>query len=338
MDHDKHQYYAAVIGNIPIEAEQHFTEVKRVDQQRFSELEKEQQWSQAEHMGSIINHLRSYFDCDQYYTFRCVVRGEDVWEVTSYLYCIHDAIPKCREPISPWRSDFLRHVFGNRVVHVDDFKDDSKNPIRIVIPSVIHTSTTNIRNSMNRRSVFSSDERYQQLLAQLQDLENTYADIYVLEGSRPHLSQLREISKYATVILFYNTEGDYYANHHFEKSYFEFYSIYRMLELFSEYQWFIKFGARYRITNPSIIYKICSNVPKMKLYQPHRTYINTTQLVSVLFSYPYSYAQRLKDRLEQQLSDDSEIIASESVFYDPDAQHVPNLHIHGLDEIGRAHV
>lgn len=336
-DIDQVELFAVTIGEFPEEVSKRFVRHVSVDMEDFGN--KSGEWHLADKGPSLYHYLCAYMpECDHFYSFRTIIRVDDGMvtslEVSSDQYCGGGVDAR-----QPWTSFLLKHIFSDRVKHIDSMTlDRSTKTVRILIPSTIYTSSRRIDNSDNRRSIFTAEERFEQLLAQVRDLyhirdELPPFEVFVLEGSRPRLTHLRQLSRYATVVLFYETKGEYYANEHPVKSYFEFYSVYRMLRFMRNYKWFIKFGARYRpIGDP--IRPLLRSRPCGKIIPGKHTFTGQPIMNSVLFSYPYgSFTRYLLERLRNQLASDHNHESSESIFLHPTTEHIEQLSVYGWDGV-----
>lgn len=203
--------------------------------------------------------------------------------------------------------------------------------IIFLIPSVISPST-NPFNYTPKRSVFSSNERFQQTLAQVKAI-CSYGQVFLLEGSELTVSQLLELTPYVRVVYFTkNEQGNHYANRHPNKSIYEVYVMRRMLEVLS-FKWIFKFGGRYHLLPTFNLSFFLRDKPVFKtLIGYTRTYIVECVIYSIPGTYRNKYIDIYREIIKRLEGNDS-IENLLYVYSKDDCYTVPYLHVIGNDAI-----
>ena len=159
-----------------------------------------------------------------------------------------------------------------------------------IIPSVIHVQVT-------RPNLFTSEERFQQTIEQLDSIRSHDPDAIILLFEGAHLSseEQEEFSKRVDLLCLCFTNGKirHIVHEHFNKNLFEVWLFDTVLPLLIPYEWshVCKFGGRYRLNHPD---KKCnqlfSDKPLMKQkIHPFENGTVMTYVEPVFFSFPRKY-------------------------------------------------
>lgn len=127
----------------------------------------------------------------------------------------------------------MKTLYKDKVIKPCNIQKYNHNHnIIMCIPSVIRTSNNPI-DSTEYRTVFTHEERLEQTIKQLKSINSLNKDIqsYLIEGSFLNLKDLKELSKYSTVVLFCkDKKANYYSNISSNKSIYEVYCMKYMFE------------------------------------------------------------------------------------------------------------
>lgn len=232
------------------------------------------------------------------------------------------------------RQILFEKLFGDRII-VPNSGPLPPSTIVFCIPSVIRTSSNSLMNT-SIRSVFTSEERFQQTLEQLISLTTLVGNVYLMEGSRLNISELTKLSQYARIILTtLDTKANYLANVHPNKSAYEVWCIRYMLENL-ESDWLFKFGGRYSIQPSFDISTFLKPKPVFKIIKGENTYTGNPIVITVLYSIPKSFREEYKkiyDNMLDQLCSSNNIAIEDLLCLNSsgEREEVEYLHVLGRD-------
>ena len=269
-------------------------------------------------------------------------RGNDV-QILSDISFRYNTFEFIRDSNIHLRKLLFDRMYGGSVCDFENFNPVpiNKNQVMFCIPSVINISENPYTASMicNKRSLFTGHERFAQTLRQVKRLKETIRDcvIYLLEGSHITFSEMKELSKYSTVILFtLDKQGNMYANENRNKSLYEMYAIKNIVERQVEFGWMIKFGARYNICNSFDIDRYKGSTPMFKKLDGPITYAGKDILECVIYSIPYNYREKMLSIYNNVLETNQDTgIAIENLFhtYIKDYTHMKVCNVVGKDGV-----
>jgi hypothetical protein len=216
---------------------------------------------------------------------------------------------------------------------IPKFSDEYK--ATFLIPSVVRVTNNPLFCSQNR-SVFTPEERFNQLLEQVKSVNKHGCIPIVLEGSELTLIELSQLSEYAYVVLFkHDKHGDLYANTHRNKSIYEVYVVEKLLSKITT-GWVFKFGGRYKLTDLFDLSSFLKDKPVMTTVYGQFTYTNQLIAESILYSLPMDnvdmWKKSFKNMMADMLKNDTSI-ENMMVKYITEFHNVTTLGIIGRDGV-----
>jgi hypothetical protein len=241
------------------------------------------------------------------------------------------------------RASVWKALFQDRVMELQTWTPPTESvDIAVIIPSVIEPSTLPLSYT-SRRSVFSSLERLNQTIHQLQSIDqftqsSTYTiQTFIMEGSPIDLHAMKQLSQSATVILCVtDPSASHYANTHLNKSVYETYVMHAALVSSLRASWIFKFGGRYRWLPGFNISFYLRKHPSIKFISSDRSFNGRPIVECVLYSLPETYREQWIQQYQQwiqQLSQSEQSI--EEIMYESLELAIPldHLSIVGRDAI-----
>jgi hypothetical protein len=214
-------------------------------------------------------------------------------EILSEYYVSHNSV---KYHIKDIPNSLRKQVLGyfKNVYDYSDCPIINKCQAIFFIPNIIH-----IEKNDTLRNVFSSEERFNQLLCQVKSIQDNikdiYVKIYILELSQPslrHLLILQNIGVDGVILFNKDPQALSYA-HDANKNKSEVYLIQKMIEKIDKENFFghiVKFGGRYVLNkhfNKELFFQdkpVFRVIPKL--------YDNTSVAESILYSIPYDYIDK----------------------------------------------
>lgn len=191
------------------------------------------------------------------------------------------------------RHKIYSDIFNNKVIDINNFKDISVETDNLfIVPSTICTSTNGIIG--NSRSLFSHDERFNHTIEQIKSIKKFYptCTIIMAEGTQISLEYMYKLLCCGVdyIIMFNDDEkGNFFANTHQNRSYYEIYAQYRILtSTFTklQYDYYFKFGARYILED-----KVDNDYSDFnffgKVISKEFAYDTTEYMVAVIYCFKY---------------------------------------------------
>lgn len=264
------------------------------------------------------------------------VNGGDV----KYIYNLPNAT----------RRHLFNILFRKKVFDYDSMPLQSGNSATF-IPSVIHTSQQPLDYN-DYRSVFSPRERFQQTLDQCKTLALVETNVYVCEGSKLDLFELKLLSNLANVVLFAcDEQGFYYANVCQNKSLYEIYVMKNMITKFdiNEHGYYTKFGGRYSLHNldqfetySKHVYKRIDNDKCIIKHIPSTLSYGSNNIIEcIIYSIPSYYKHQFIKIFDEMLllgTNSIENLLFEYIQkYNIKAEYIDMLHVIGKDAIQGFH-
>lgn len=232
-------------------------------------------------------------------------------------------------------SRFLKKRF-NSVILPEDMTE-KKHELVMLIPSVIKVSN-NPFSYVNYRSIFTQEERLDQTVKQLKDINSLDRGVesYLLEGSNLDMSMLDKLSVHTCVVMFNTDEkGDFYANKHMNKSIYEIYVCLYMMKFLS-FDTIFKYGGRYTFDTGFNLDSFLQEKPVYKIISKEASCAGNEYVVSIIYSFPWSYKSKYIDIYNKIynifLSDDRASI-EETLYTQSDISDV--IRLEKLNVIGR---
>jgi len=230
-------------------------------------------------------------------------------------------------------------LFDGKVRFPLFINDDNEYDIVVCIPSVIKTSEK-IFNYVNYRSIFTHEERFKQTLEQVKTLKELYPQIHIIlmEGSGLYFNELKELSKYCTIILnCKDTEGNDYANNNLNKSIYEVYCMKNIMKQI-KFNWIFKFGGRYNLHFNFNINNFLKDKPVFKVINAEYTFTGVESIIEcIIYSLPKSYKEKYINIFEtifmDIINDSSLAIENLLCKYSDDIYRIDYLDIFGRDAI-----
>jgi len=187
------------------------------------------------------------------------------------------------------RRILFKEIFGNKVqeLHYIDASDitTTDNDNLFFIPSVV-----NIAGHNKCRSVFSSSERIEQTLEQLNSIRNLRGKSILLEMSELNLQQINSLLKYADkiVLLYSDSDMNNLAHYNNNKNNAEMAALRKILPYFKDkpFARFFKFGGRYSATQSFNFNDFSLKYITGRVVKPEFHIYNTYVLEPVIYSVP----------------------------------------------------
>lgn len=232
----------------------------------------------------------------------------------------------------------LNILFKGKVIQ-PKFLTDAETNLLFCIPSVIKTSE-NPFNYVHYRSIFTHNERFQQTLKQVENIDklNLSKNIYLLEGSNLDLDEMQKLSNYCNIVLFCKDKNAHeYANQNVNKSIYEVYCMKFMLEKI-KFNWAFKFGGRYNFHDTFNILNFLKDKPVLKIIDMEYTFTNTENIIEcIIYSIPKSYREKYiniyHNIINSLLTDSSSAIENLLYTYSDDIDRIEYLNVYGRDAI-----
>ena len=230
-------------------------------------------------------------------------------------------------------------LFDGNVRFPKFINDDKEHNIVVCIPSVIKTSDK-IFNYVKYRSIFTHEERYKQTLEQVKSLKKIDPNIHIIlmEGSALYFNELKELSKYCTVILYCKDhEGNEYANVHLNKSIYEVYCMKNIIKQI-KFNWIFKFGGRYNLHFNFNLNNFLKDKPVFKVIDAEYSFTGVESIIEcIIYSLPKSYKEKYIYIFETIFIDivNNNSLAIENLLfkYSDDIYKIDYLEVFGRDAI-----
>lgn len=230
-------------------------------------------------------------------------------------------------------------LFDSKVRFPAFINDNEEHNVVVCIPSVIRTSDK-IFNYVKYRSIFTHEERYKQTLEQVKSLKELDPNIHIIlmEGSPLFLNELKELSKYCTIILYCkDTDGNNYANHHVNKSIYEVYCMKNIIKQI-KFNWVFKFGGRYNLHFNFNLNNLLKDKPVFKVIDAEYSFTGIESIIEcIIYSLPNSYKDKYINIFETIFTDiiNDSSLAIENLLckYSDDIYKIDYLDVFGRDAI-----
>jgi len=200
--------------------------------------------------------------------------------------------------------DVLHHI-SDKVCTPEELKDQPYSKYIFLIPNVVHTSGLALSYN-HRRSVFTHNERFDQLVSQLRSIEGKGIEdtskhslsgisVYILEGSLLTFDEIKVLSGFrcvVKVVMFcFDKEGNEYANLDSNKNKYEVYALRKVLGVCKAFDWVFKFGGRYSLLPFFDIKRYQRDRPVFKVLTKEVCSYGPL-IENIIYSIPYSYRDR----------------------------------------------
>lgn len=263
------------------------------------------------------------------------------------------SVPLCIYDITEPKLQYvLDRLFSGKVLLPSNIHKIPKSSVLYGIQSVIKTSTVPLK-IVQARSVYTHEERFNQTLEQVSSLhayletQPVQSTIVLAEGSLLNLSQLESLSKYCYVVLYgYDKTIHDYANSYPNKSIYEMVVFKDMINKL-EFDWFIKFGGRYRIL--SGVYNqnlLLRDKPVFNELKPEFTFTGESSLEIIMYSFPKNYKQEMTEiydksikTIQDEVENDKQNVSAEfcmnAYIKEKNIEyiHIPRFYITGNDAL-----
>ena len=189
------------------------------------------------------------------------------------------------------RADVFEKLYHNKVCDAENFLE-SNIPVKhlILIPSVIHTSSSNPLAYQSYRSVFTPEERLKQTIQQcksIQKVKQPTDQILLLEASEITFSEMEQLSEVVDKIVLFSQDSvaSHFANVHKNKSTYEVYVMDFINTKMTNYCWMMKVGGRYCLTSSFNFSDFEKELPAMNILNVN----GNVCIEPVLYSIPFKF-------------------------------------------------